>query len=84
MISLTKPNTTMNGKGFYVSFNQMDWAIYGDVTTALVDNQMVNFFILNGDHRKNYKELIPLGWDACMKYYRDNINLINKYSSQEK
>lgn len=68
--------------GFYVSYNGYDVRIYGDVTTALVLGQMQKFFILNGDHREEYKRIIQDGFDKCMKYYMKNISLNNKYSDK--
>lgn len=71
------PNTTKSGDGFYVSYNAVDYAIYGSDTTALVIGQMESFHILNGDHQKAYQPLIPQGLDACMAYFeahRDQIN----------
>jgi len=74
------PNITMQGQGFYISYNWKDASIYGDVTTALVDEDMVIFYILNGNHREEYRELLPLGWDACYQYFLDNAILKNKFS----
>ena len=74
------PNITMQGQGFYISYNWHDASIYGDVTTALVDEDMVKFYILNGNHREEYQRLLPLGWDACYQYFLDNIRLKNKFS----
>ena len=45
------PNNIQPGNGFYISYNSVDTPIYGSDTTALVDNNMTTFFILNGDHR---------------------------------
>mgnify|MGYP003626343813 CR=1 FL=1 len=74
------PNTTMDGDNFYVSFNDYDHGIYGGDTTALVLGQMQHFYILNGDHRAAYAELIPQGIDACLSYFKANIADINKRS----
>lgn len=62
----------MNGKsyeGFHISYNSRDVNIYGDVTTALVLGQTQKSYILNGDHRKQYKEIIQQGFEACLAYY---------------
>lgn len=69
-------------KGFYISYNNYDRRIYGDVTTALVLGQMQKFYILNGDHRKQYKELIEHGFDKCLEYFKANISQVNKYSDE--
>lgn len=64
-------------KSFYVSYNPdpKDWlsnillmdtgaetALYGETKDGL-------WHILRGDFRKEYEELIPLGWEACLKFY---------------
>lgn len=67
-------------EGFYVSYNNYDIGFYGCKTTALVLGQMQKFFILNGDHRKQYEEIIEQGFHECLSYYKDNINNANKYS----
>ena len=75
----------INGKiydGFYVSYNGYDITIYGDVTTALVVGQMQKFYILNGDHRKEYSRIIKNGFAYCMDYFKKNIEKINKNSDK--
>ncbi len=56
-------------EGFYISYNSYDVEIYGCDTTALVLGQMQNFYILNFDHREQYKELVPKGFKACLEYF---------------
>lgn len=68
--------------GFYVSYDSYDIAIYGDITTALVVGQMQKFYILNGDHRKEYTEIIKDGFEKCMDYFKKNIDKINKNSDR--
>jgi hypothetical protein len=81
-IPLTSVNSVLEGKGFYVSYNDVDTspALYGQATTALVFGQMESFYILNGDHRAGYLELIPEGYEACFAYFKANIASINKRS----
>ena len=67
---LSIPNTTIDGDGFYVSYNDYDTAIYGAATTALVFGQMQRFFILTGDHRPQYLELMQDGFHACLDYFK--------------
>lgn len=74
------PNTIIDGNGFYVSYNDRDISLYGNDTTALVLGQMAKFLILNGDHRAQYARLMVSGFDACVKYFADNIDKINKRS----
>lgn len=75
------PNIVMQGEGFCISYNNYDCTIYGSVTTALVPNDMSMFYILNGNHRDEYRKLLPLGLDACYQYFLDNIHLKNKFSN---
>ena len=74
------PNVVQQGDDFYVSYNDHDYEIYGSDTTALVRGQMERFYILDGDHRAAYRDLIPQGMAACMAYYRENIALSNRRS----
>jgi hypothetical protein len=67
-------------EGFFISYNNYDINLYGCITTALVLGQMQKFYILNGDHRKQYEEIIEQGFHKCLSYYKDNINNANKYS----
>lgn len=41
-------NSTMDGNGFYISYNDHDIDTYGCKTTAFVIGQMEGFLILNG------------------------------------
>lgn len=79
---LQTPNDVVDGDGFYVSYNCVDASIYGCDTTALVVGQMEAFYILNGDHRAEYAPLISEGFDACMGYFMENIEQINKRSDK--
>jgi hypothetical protein len=74
------PNTIIEGNGFFVSHNDVDTHIYGGVTTALVLGQMERFYILMGDHRKQYGPLIPQGFESCLAYFRENIGLSSERS----
>jgi hypothetical protein len=81
-MSATIPNTTMDGAGFYVSYNDYDTAIYGCETTALVLGQMERFYILKGDHRRQYAERLALGFDSCLDYYRANLADAHTFSDK--
>jgi len=93
-IPVLQPNSVVNesdkvieldGKtynGFYISYNNYDTKIYGDVTTALVLGQMQKFYILNGDHRKQYEEIIEQGFLKCLEYFKNNISQASKYSDE--
>lgn len=76
------PNTVQEGDGFYVSYNKYDTDIYGSDTTALVIGQMARFYILNGDHRAQYRALLSDGLDACLAYFEQNLESVNKFSDK--
>ncbi|WP_024910546.1 hypothetical protein [Chania multitudinisentens] len=80
VVPIVIPNDVMDGNGFYVSYNSVDSQIYGSETTALVFGQMQRFYILNGDHRAEYSLLIDQGFNACLNYFVENLDVINKYS----
>jgi hypothetical protein len=68
--------------GFYVSFDSYSRSAYGCDTTALVVGQMQKFYILKGDHRKQYAEIFNQGFDICLDYYKNNIADSHKYSDK--
>lgn len=76
------PNVVVYGEGFYVSYNDYDISIHGSDTTALVPELYCEFFVLNGDHRDGYANLMSQGFDACFEYFLANIDRIGKYSSK--
>lgn len=78
----SRPNTIINGDGFYISYNNVDTDIYGSDTTALVIGQMEKFYILNGDHRAIYRDLIGSGLNACLSYFSSNQADLNKRSDK--
>jgi len=81
-VPVVQYNSTIEGEGFYVSFNDYDTGpeLYGCETTALVFGQMQAFYILNGDHRAAYAALIPQGFDACLDFFKANIEHANFHS----
>jgi hypothetical protein len=80
-----EPNLTYESPDgtFYISYNPVDISLYGDKTTALVYGQMQHFYILNGDHRKEYQELMRFGWNVCFRYFESNQSKWNKYSEKK-
>ena len=80
MFPIYPPNTVIEKKGFYISYNCVDIAIYGSDTTAIVLDNMSKFLILNGDHRDAYK---GLDYDACVQYFKDNAHLKNNEYSDD-
>jgi hypothetical protein len=77
---MIKPNSVIQGNGFYISYNNIDIGIYGCDTTALVIGNMEKFLILNGDFRKQYMQIINNGLDECIAFFKANIEHINEYS----
>lgn len=66
---------------FYISFNGYDTALAGTTTTALVvGDKMDAFYILNGDHRRQYAVLSKSGLDSCITYFTEHADAKNKYS----
>lgn len=71
----------LQGEGFYISYNprcgDFGMSIFGggEITeeTALVkEGEDKAYYILNGDFRKQYEKLFPLGFDECYKLYLKN------------
>lgn len=85
MIGLGQRNLVVSSAddSFYVSYNAIDAADFGDVTTALVYGQMSAFYVLNGNHLEEYKKLIPQGWEACFSYFKDHKDQWNFSSDTE-
>lgn len=78
-------NTTLNPQNdetWYVSYLPFS-DDYGSNTTALVVGQMQRFFILDGDFRKEYQNLMPQGFRACYQFFLDNLDKRNKRSVDE-
>lgn len=77
------PNTiAQEYKTFYISFNARDYLTYGAITTALViGEQMDIFYILEGDHRAEYKA-IGDNLEKCIEYFQKNSDKISKYSDR--
>lgn len=78
-------DVTIKTPEFYVSYNDRDVIVYGDVTTALVlieKENPVKFLILNGNHIKAYNEIIAKGggYADCLAYFKSNVDKQSKYS----
>jgi len=81
MFPLIPPNQIVTeGREWHVSYNSLDVASYGDVTTALVTDDHTHFYILNGDHREGYKDLTL---DECKQYFLAHIDQINEKHSEK-
>lgn len=70
-------NELLNCNNFFISYNAHPCNYMpgfgsdgGGAETALVNHaDRYKFRILNGDFRKEYEELAPLGWEACLDFY---------------
>lgn len=83
----TEDKVEFEGKiydGFYISYNDYDLDVYGDVTTALVLGQMEKFYILNGNHTEAYRKLFNDGFYACFDYFKKNKKQISRFSDKWK
>jgi hypothetical protein len=77
----TMGNEVLDGDGFFISYqpNQNVLGIKSfsaDTSsgeTALVNKKASSFFylILNGNFKKEYEKLVPLGYDACVKFFNE-------------
>lgn len=83
MFGLDPTSRSWEREGFYISYNNYDRSHYGSDTTALVWGQMYYFLTLNGDHRKAYEPLTPLGFEACFAYFKENKQSWNKYTEPD-
>lgn len=85
-IPLFIPNDVTNvKKDFYISYNShsSNYMGYGCDTTALVlERDFTKFLILNGDHTKEYDEIISKGgkYKDCLEYFKNNLDKQNKHS----
>lgn len=69
-------NVVLDGGDFSISFasaaglRRMGALFDGDGSdeTALISPKG-EFFILNGDYRESYEQLVPEGYDACKRFY---------------
>ena len=79
-----KNDITSSKDNFYISYNNRDTQIYGCDTTALVLESPIatRFLILNGNHTKEYNEIInDVGsYENCVEYFNQNMNLKSKFS----
>ena len=82
LFTVLVPNSTIDGDGFYISYNDHDHGIYGCDTTALVLGQMEKFYVLQGDHRAQYLPLVGNGFAACLSYFNENIDSVHKFSEK--
>lgn len=75
------PNSIASFDGFYISHNSRNVNADGEETTAIVIGQMLRFFILTGDHRKELIEAATAGGvEQCLAYFRENIRFAHSTS----
>lgn len=89
------PNQLLKGKGFYLSYNPATGAgnptaillssllgqENGKEETALRNESTGIWYILNGDFRKQYEEVVSNGFDACLAVYKENIQHRSEWST---
>ena len=81
-------NLTLDGDGFYISYNSGESLLGPDTTNGetaicLKESSVANpFYILNGDFRKEYEELVPKGLEACMEFFKSQSDKISSWSHQ--
>ena len=63
---VTTPNQILRGDGFYISYNP--GTDCGPETALCKDG---GYLILLGDYREGYEPLVPEGYEACLKYFRE-------------
>lgn len=79
-------NYVLKSNGFHISYNPQpspDFTTFqadnnGD-ETALVKED--DYYILNGDFRKEYDELEPKGFDACYDFFLSKPDLKSSWSN---
>ena len=83
-------NFILQGEGFSISF--LDWESskkLGATTwenderqdeTCLISPDR-DYFILNGDFRKEYEELLPLGYIKCYQFFLNNQDKKSSWSN---
>lgn len=85
---ISEANSVLKAEGFYISYNPgtgMKFSFFagdngvGSDETALVKDR--NFYILNGDHRKEYEELVDKGFDVCYDYFLSKPELKSSWSN---
>lgn len=83
-IPIFRPNDVpFSTTSFYISYNSHS-SHYGSDTTALVETTKENtkFLILNGNHTKQYNEIVANGggYNECLQYFKNNADQQNKFS----
>lgn len=51
----------------------------GEETALCKDGK---FYILDGDHRKEYERVIDKGFEECLKYFKSKPELLNNWTTK--
>ena len=76
-------NVISHSPHWHISYNSADATLYGCDTTALVLGQDECYFILKGDHRNEFKEIIKeesFVLVKCLEYVQAHKDLLHDYS----
>jgi len=65
------PNSITQCAGFYISYNPSVFD-FGCDTTAIVTDDIGDFYVMRGDLRRKLCAIAPNGYNACIKFFNDN------------
>lgn len=85
-VGIADENHVLKKENFYISYNPKPCATLpgfasdggGDETAIVKDGK---FYILNGDFRKEYEELVDQGFDACYNFFKSKPELKSSWSN---
>ena len=78
-------NNCLYGEGFYISYNPGNFDIAMFASDAGAETAICKegkFYILNGDFRDEYEELIEKGFDACISFFLSNLDKVSSWSNE--
>ena len=82
-------NEVLHAEGFYLSYatghamsvlSMFGSDNHSDETALVVDGE---FYILNGDFRREYETLVPKGVDACMAFFNQHKSQASSWSEHD-
>lgn len=78
-------NYVYNGDKFYVSYAPNPWLGNSDETALYGETIDGVWYILRGDWRESYEKLVPLGFQACLDFYKSKKDEFrcNRWSTDE-
>lgn len=86
-VGICDENHVIKKEDFYISYNPGtgktfpmfagDGGVGSDETAIVKDG---NFYILNGDFRKEYEEIVDQGFEACYKFFESKPELKSSWS----